>query len=131
MEINITRFFTDADHFDISGSQMEHGPDAGRITWNNARDAVKEFCYLDTKAKLDAMRWHLVHMGFSGADDVKDADELNALFLQLVAGDIREVPDMDSSCWDWDAYRGLAESGAVGGRFYRGDDGDVYYYLGD
>lgn len=131
MNINITRFFADGDHFNISGSRMEHGQDAGRITWNNARDAVKEFCYLDTEDKLDAMRSHLRDIGFSESGEDKDADELNALFLQLVAGDIREVPDMEPGCWDWEAYEDFARLGTIHAAIYRGDDGDVYYYLGD
>lgn len=127
---NITAFFSDADHFNISGSRVEHGQDAARITWNNAKEASAEFNYLDTEAKQDAMRRHLKEMGFSEADDEHSPAELNALLLQCIAGDIREVPDMEPGAWDWDAYAGMCENGTLAGRMYRGDDGDVYYYIG-
>ncbi len=131
MEIDITDFFNSetVDMSDTSGSQMEHGPDAGRITWRNAKEAAQEYRHLTTVDQLAACRNHLTDMGLDTAEEATD-DELNALFLQLVAGDIREVPDMDVGDWDWELYEKLAERGTVAGRMYRGDDGRIYYYLG-
>ncbi len=137
MNLNITKFFTaDVDYSDISGSRMEHGDDASRITWNNAKAAAPEFNFLDTDDKLDAMRAHLKKMGFSEADEEHDSEELNALLLQCIAGDIRDVC---SDSWPgsrdwWEEYEKGSEAGRYAGRMYRAgmnpDGGDVYYYLG-
>jgi hypothetical protein len=130
MEIDITEFFNSetVDMSDISGSVMEHGPNAARITWNNAREASKEYRHLTTVDQLAACRNHLEDMGYSDMEDASD-DDLNALFLQLVAGDIREVPGMDDG-WNWEVYESFAREGTVHGAMYRGDNGRVYYYLG-
>lgn len=136
MNIDITAFFRSPDvgMSDISGSRMEHGQDAARITWANANKAAETFAFLDTDAKRDAMRSHLKAMGFSEPDEPETPDdELDALLLQCVAGDIREVCSDEpegSNAW-WHEFEAGAEAGRYAGRMYRGDDGRVYYYLGD
>lgn len=38
MEIDVTHMVDDADNMiELSGSRMEHGQDASRITWNNSK----------------------------------------------------------------------------------------------
>ncbi len=134
MEIDITEFFNSetVDMSDISGSVMEHGPNAARITWNNAREASKEYRVLDSVEKDEAAREFLAGFGAWTREEIDawDDNDLNALILQFIAGDIRETPDMDVGDWDWGLYQRLAMEGAVAGRMYRGDDGRVYYYLG-
>jgi hypothetical protein len=136
MEINITSFFnSDVDMSDISGSQMEHGPDAATYTWANAHREAKSHVppLLDTEEKLDAMRAHLKSMGFSEPGEDQSPEDLNALLLQCIAGDIREVccdDEQGSANW-WREYESGCERGTYAGRMYRGDDRLVYYYLGE
>ncbi len=130
MEINITKFWNEAAPRDYSASRAEFGDDAGAITWRHACEDAPDFNFLDTPDKLSAFQDYLRDMGFSEADDAHTDTELNALFLQCVSGDIREVPDMDIATWNWDAYLALAENGTVSSRLFRADNGDVFYYIG-
>lgn len=133
MELNITKFFNNATPWDFSGSVAERGQDAGKITWNNAMEAVTEHMLLDTSAKVEALRDHA--RGFGAWEDAEiDAwtpQQCNALLIQMISGDIREVPDMDQSNWDWEDYQALAEAGTIGGRMFKGTDGEIYYYIGE
>lgn len=130
MEIDISRFFEEAEPFNYSASAAELGQDAGRITWANANRDSAEWRLLDTPEKLEA--WRDDVRGFGAWEDEEIAawsdEECNALFLQFVSGDIRE---MESLCGDdWAEYARLSERGTVSGRMYRGDDGAVYFYIG-
>ncbi|MCA3186961.1 MAG: hypothetical protein INH13_25750 [Cupriavidus sp.] len=128
MEINITRFFNESDPFQCSASAAELGPDAGRITWRNAMSS--DFKLLDTEEKLDAFRDHM--RGFGAWDEAEiaawSAQECEALFAQLVAGDMREsgLADDFPDEIDWAAY----EAGDHGCNIFRDIDGEIYYYLG-
>jgi hypothetical protein len=118
MEINITKFFKDAAPMDYSASRAEIGDN---------------FNFIDTEDKRQGLRDHMA--GFGAWNDTEIAawtdTELNALFLQLVAGDVREVPGMDISSWDWTEYEKLSQDGVISGRMFQGIDGNIYYYIGD
>lgn len=132
MELDITNFFQNACMRDYSASAHELGDCAGAITWNAAlkdcRDYLPAFSLDDqarvrewlagfgawTRAELAEMNWH----------------EIMALLLQFIAGDIRES-GVDTASPDWSAYEQGANAGRYSGRFYRGDDSRVYYYVGD
>lgn len=145
MEIEITRLFswqggTEFIPSNYSASQCEKGPDAGRITWEEANDDSAEFMFLDTAEKREAMRKHV--RGFGAWDDEEIAAwsdlELNALFLQMVAGDIRESA-MDgkpgiiaNTRAAWRQYEKDSEAGHVAGRIGKGiKRGTIWYYLGE
>lgn len=124
MEINITRFFTEAAPRDYSASVAEIGSDAAADTWRAAMDDADDYNLLDTDEKRDAFRDHV--KGFGAWEDSEIAawsnQELNALCIQLIAGDIREAEALN-----WDTER-------CGGRICRpvdSTDGEAYYYLGD
>jgi hypothetical protein len=136
MEIDITRFVQDAEPFDFSGSVAERGPNAGRVTWDNAKRVGAETPLLTTPEQLDALRDHT--RGFGAWEDEEidgwSTVECNALFIQLVSGDLREIEALashDDGEIDWDRYQELADAGTIGGSLYRGDDGRIFYYLGD
>lgn len=134
MELDITRFFTEACPMDYSASAAELGQDAGKITWSAAVEDAAEYSILPDDAARDAFRDHV--KGFGAWDDDEIAawsnDELNALCMQMIAGDIRDVRrDMEPDNWDWTEYYRLSEKGQISGRMCQGDDGRVYYYLGD
>jgi hypothetical protein len=129
-EINITCFFEEGDHFAYSHSQAEGGPSAGRDSWAAAKERASEEPHLlTTDEEFEAWRSDLHDMGFSeGGEITTDRAELESLLIQFVAGDICE---MQSICGDdWAKFEELAERGIIGGRMYRGGDGQIYYYIG-
>ena len=52
--------------------------------------------------------------------------EVNAVLLQFLAGEIREMEAFDTP----EDYEQAMENGTVSGRVYRGDDGEWYAYIG-
>ena len=134
MELNITEFFNAAAPMDYSASVAEIGADAGRSTWRAALEDAPDWPLLDTDEKREAFKVHV--RGFGAWDDAEIAEwsarELTALLIQMIAGDIREAglsPDADDV--DWAEYRARANAGHCGGSIYRGDDGQIYYYIGN
>lgn len=142
MEIDISRLFTPGEFapMDYSASVAEIGEGAGRATWTAACDDSAEFMFLDTDEKREAMRDHV--RGFGAWDQAEIAGwsdlELNALFLQMVAGDIRESaldgkPGIIANTRAaWKQYEKDSEAGIVCGRIGRGiEPGTIWYYLGE
>ena len=63
----------------------------------------------------------------SSGGDFDDSTDWQALFLQWIAGDLREMGVRYSTDMiDW--VRG--EQGECPGNVYRGDDGQIYFYAG-
>lgn len=134
MLINITNYFNNTDHAMISGSAFELGQNAARITWNNAKDAAKNEALLDTPEKLDAMRDYARSTGGWTREEIakRDDQELNALFYQFVSGDVRKLEDLcmtDEGEIDWDKYED--DPCSFGGHIMRGQNGEIFYYLGE
>ena len=128
MEINITSLFTDGEYSprDYSASVAEIGNNAGQITWQTAMES--EYGFLDTPEKLDAFRDHIQGFGAWSEDEIAawNVTECNALFVQLVSGDIREAGlDVDNP--DWDEYEA---NDNITHNIFQGIDGEIYYYLG-
>jgi hypothetical protein len=124
MEINITQFFNDCNPCNYSASVMELGQNAGKVTWNNALYA--DLTLLDTPEKLQAMRdWARASGGWNTEEIAAWSDnELNALFIQLIAGDMRE-----NGSDSWPEYEALSQAGQVSGCLFEGVDGEIYYQL--
>lgn len=135
MEINVTRLATEAELFGFSASRAERGANAGPETWANAKAEAAERPIL-TDDQLPAFRDYVRGFG-AWSDEGIDGwspTECNALFVQMVAGDLREA---ESLCYgegpgeiDWAEYERLAEAGTVPGRVYASDS-EIYYYVGD
>jgi hypothetical protein len=134
MEIDITDFFKDVDTWEFSGSIATHGPDAGKRTWNAAKGQAAREPLLNTPEALDAMRQWAKETGAWSREEIAAWDdvELNALFIQLVTGEMREagLEDQDFEDIDWEAYEARAQEGQISGAIFKGDDGRIYYYLG-
>lgn len=122
MNINITRFFFNECPRDYSASVAEIGANAGADTWRAALEC--EPAMLATEEQLQALRDHV--RGFGAWEDIDawTAQELNALFVQLVSGDMRE--DDVSPGVDWEAY--YRRDDTRGTMFE--SDGEVFYSLG-
>ena len=138
MEIDITKFVRLEEPYSYSASAAEIGSDAGRITWRNALDEAQRHPLLRTEDQLQALRDHVESMGFGAEVQDYGADECNALFIQLISGDLREMglDDCDLEDFDWAAYQERAEQGSIASNIFRGDIegnagfGRIFYYLG-
>lgn len=93
MEIEITSLI-ELDQFTLSHSRAEGGQNAGRETWQASLSQAEKTPLLDTPEKLDAMRDFSRASGGWTEEEVQawTPQEVNALFLQWVAGDCRECP---------------------------------------
>jgi len=93
MEINITSLMA-VNQFKRSHSRAEGGQNAGPETWRASLEAAKETVLLDTEEKLEAMRDFAKSSGGWTREEIAawSAQEINALFLQWIAGDVRECP---------------------------------------
>lgn len=130
-ELDITDFFNRAHHRSYSASEAENGKGAGAVTWANAVDAADEWPLLQTEEQRQQLRIYLRGFGAWSDEEITawtDA-ELTALCIQLVAGDIRESGLLAGRTWE--QYEVDAQSGHVAGRMYRGDNGRVYFDIGD
>lgn len=135
MEIEITKFFKEAAPMDYSASVAEIGDNAGQATWQATWQAACEdapdYNFLNTDDKRQEFRDYVEDFGAwdSGEIAAWSDVELNALFIQMVAGDIREA-DLDQENPDWAQYGQDASDGRISGRMFPTDDGKVYYYIG-
>jgi hypothetical protein len=128
MEINITSFVQTEDPYDYSASRYERGDNAGRETWEAALNAPT---LLSTPEQIEALRDYTRSFGAWEDEEIEawDDEECNALFVQLVSGNMREA-GMDEGNFNWERYESLVERGDLAGSIYRGADGQVYFYLG-
>lgn len=132
MELNITEFFNTARPAYYSASAAELGDDAGPITWANAVDAADQWPdWLNTEDKRGEFRTYVRTFGAWTDEEIAawTDEEITALLIQMVSGDIRESGLQDGKTWP--EYLADSEAGRVSGNLYRGDDGEIYYYIGD
>ncbi len=123
MELNITDFFNSARPAYYSASAMELGEDAGRITWENSMEVAEDWAaWLDTEDKREEFRAYV--RTFGAWDDAEIAawsdQELTALLIQMISGDIREA-GLDRG-ETWENYQAAAEAGRVSGNLFCADD---------
>lgn len=132
MELDITKFFREACASDYSASRLEKGDSAGADTWRAACDDWEEYTILDSVEKDEAFRRYVRGFGAWSDEEIASWDdrELNALCLQMIAGDIRDA-GLDTENPDWVQYMRDSNAGRVSGRIYKGDDGATYYYIGE
>jgi hypothetical protein len=134
VEIDITDFVKTQNAYDFSGSVAERGKNAGKETWSNAQKQAASAPLLTTPEQIQALRDHVKGFGAWEDDEIaawSDA-ECNALFIQLISGDIREA-GLDDGAFediDWDAYEAGAQAGRHSGNISHSGD-SVFYSLGD
>lgn len=132
MELNISRFFAEAVPMDYSASVAEIGNDAARSTWQAACDDSEDYPMLDSEEKREEFRRYVKGFGAWSEDEIRawSDRELNALLIQMIAGDIREG-SLDLENPDWEQYEKDSESGRISGRIFKSVDSQIYYYIGD
>lgn len=91
MEIDITSLL-ETDMFPFSHSQAEGGQNAGPETWQAALNGPRPL--LSTPEEFAAFRDHVRDFGAWEHEEIDgwDENECQALFLQLIAGDVRQCP---------------------------------------
>lgn len=131
MDLDVTDFFNGAAPMDYSASVAEIGRNAGPDTWSAACDDAADWNLLATEEQKDAFRHYAEGFGAWSPEEIASWDdcELNALCIQMVAGDMRDYCD-SAEGWDWDAYEKGADRGTYSGRLYLGGNGRVYYCIG-
>lgn len=120
--------------FALSHSQAEGGQNAGQETWNASKEQARETPLLDTEEKLEAMREFARESGGWTREEIAewDAEGINALFLQWIAGDVRQMPAKgggradELSEIDW---RKASKDENRPGRLYKSGR-KIYFYLG-
>lgn len=131
MEIEITEFCKQEDPFFYSASASEMGQDAGRVTWNNALNC--SLMLLDSQEKQEAFKEWV--KGFGSWDDKEisgwDSNETNALFVQFISGNMRDmgVDECMPDDFDWQEYEKDCEDGRVSSEIFQAEDGKIYFSL--
>lgn len=111
---------------------MTLGDNAGKLTWQASVETAGEIELLDTADKRQDFRDYV--KGFGAWSDTEIAawndTELNALLLQMIAGDVREAfGDADVSEWDWAEYEKDTSTGRISSNLFKADDGQIYYSI--
>ena len=132
MEINITSLL-EMDCFTLSHSRAEGGENAGENTWRASQSKAQEIQLLNTPEKLQAMRDFARSSGGWDQEEVNawNENEVNALFLQWIAGDCRELGADSLKDIDWINAEVLQENGQVPSNLFRSDSGEIFFYLGN
>ena len=135
VEINVTSLINrfqddnDLDPMDLSGSVMEHGHNAGILTWNNCKDLATENTDLNAEILKHSqdVRDHFTDYGAWSREEINQwtNKELVAIMLQEIAASYRELEAND-----------FIEDGSVSGRLFQCDIqghenyGQWFFYVG-
>jgi len=146
MEINVTDIVASEnapDHWYISNSVCNLGPNAAQITWDNAKNAADNLIILRTADQLEAMRDHIESYGAWGRSEI-DAysdQELNALAHQEIASEVNDLTEAHGidlseplSQDEFDRLEQLFEEGQLSGRLYpvlTTQKTEWFYYIGE
>ncbi len=134
VEIDITRFFNEAAPMDYSASVAEIGTDAGPSTWRAACDDSPDYPeLLATEDQREAFRGFVRSSGGWTDKEIRQwsDDELRALFIQWISGDMRECGMLPGLTEDeWREIESRQSEGRTPSNIYRGDDGRIYFYCG-
>jgi hypothetical protein len=133
MDINITKLFYSIAPMDYSASCAEIGQSAGADTWRAACNDANDNIVLDNDEKRDAFREFVQSAGAWSESEIAawSDNELSALFLQWVAGNMREMGiNSPGATIDWADIEARQSEGQISSNIYRGDDGEVYFYAG-
>lgn len=126
MEIRITKFFQ-CDYLplrNLSGSVAEHGLLAGVVTYRNSCALGASLQLLDTPEKVESFRAYVEACGFGPSE----SENWDGLFVQVIAGDLREMGCETIEDLSRPEVLEAQESGEVPSNIYLGDDGEVYFY---
>lgn len=133
MEIDVTRFVSEAEPFEFSASIAERGKNVARETWDAAVCEADERPLLSTNDEVETTRDWFGEFGAWDDDDraAWSPAEVNALLIQYISGDLREAqslaPGDGPGGIDWDDYKKLQQEGTCSGYLGRGGNDRVYF----
>lgn len=132
MEIDITTLL-EMDCFALSHSIAEGGSNAGQNTWNASKKQAENTQLLNTPEKLQAMRDFARESGGWNKEEIAEwsDNELNALFLQWISGDVRELGADSLDNIDWEEAEEMQREGQAPSNIFKGKSGKIYFYLGN
>ena len=108
MELDITKLIERREEMYLySSSQCEMGSDAGKVTWKNVMDEADHDPLLNSQDEIDEAKSWAGEFGAWEEEEISKwtDQEVNALVLQFIAGDIREREHYDSDD-EWFAGKG-------------------------
>lgn len=130
-ELDITHVLNE-ETWGYAGSRATHGELGVRQTFDNARkDADELFPDVEREDLVDHFRgygaWSLEEL------EAMTLTDLRAMLLQDVTLNIREMglEDEFPDEYDWDRHEAECQRGTYRGIVGRGDDGRIYFYLGE
>ena len=124
IELDVTHIVAE-DCFKFAASVAERGQNAGPETWANALLFVREKPLVKSEQQDELRAWIREWGAWDDGDiAAMSDDDTNALLLQFVAGDVREMENFS----DYAEYLAAAEAGQVQGNLYRSDDGTQWFY---
>ena len=128
MELNITELVKRDDLIYYSASAMELGQDAGKVTWENSLDQVEENPLVSTPEEIQEVKDYFKTFGAWEKEEIQNwnSQEVNALLLQLISGDIRERESFKTEN-EW--FEAMQE-GNVSGNIFKTENGEYFYYIG-
>ena len=132
MEIDITTLL-EMDCFTLSHSVAEGGENAGQNTWNASKKQAQNTQLLNTPAKLQAMRDFARESGGWNKEEIAawNENELNALFLQWISGDVRELGADSLDNIDWEEAEEMQCEGKAPSNIFKDKSGRIYFWLGN
>lgn len=134
MEIKITNLFDGVSNPPAlySNSIANSGcQNIGQITWNNAKANASSFIGEDTREEFED--WV---KRFGAWEDEEIAawslNECNALLLQFIASEWREIDDLYSNEYgeiNWEEVEVAVKDGQCSGNIFHGIDGEIYFSM--
>lgn len=130
MEIDITHMFT-VETWDYVGSELTHGPDVGKRTFQAAcKDADELFPDVEKEDLVE----HFLDYGAWDREELEASSltELRGMLVQDITSTMREtgLEDFALEDVDWEAHEAAAAEGICSSSIFRGDDGRVYFRMG-
>lgn len=132
MQIDITTL-SEMSAFGLSHSIAEGGMNAGKNTWENSKAEAERNPVLNTPEKIQAMRDYARSFGAWSDEEINawSDTEINALLLQMIAADCRELGADCLAEIDWEEAEEMQSEGRAPSNLFRGDNGKIYFYLGN
>ena len=132
MEVDITDFFKTAEHADFSASQAERGANVARDTYQAAcAEGARAPLLPDEDHRQEFRDWVKAFGSWPKEEiDAWTEAELNALLIQFISGDARELETLTSDKngeIDWTIAEALVAEGIIPGRVWKGDNQKIYF----
>jgi hypothetical protein len=132
VEINITEYFMNGNHWMNSNSVANLGYNAATTTWNCAKEESLGFFFITDDNKEEIKEYFKGFGAWEREEIGAWSDiELNALLLQLISGDINELEyyDTGEGETDWQAVEAAQGAGQISSNLTRTDNNEFYYYI--